>query len=183
MSPFEWQLPERMASSVDALREDLGHQAMLRPGREYREAFIAARFALHRNAELVRLIVPKAEPTPDFAIQLAGQELWFETTEVDRPGRRRGEEYKDGVPQTTQLVPGNEWVTPEEYLAVIGTAVLAKARKAYEKCDGLIIWSNAFPISDWDSLTDDWWAVAARPAISAFDEVWRHHRGEFRQIK
>lgn len=60
--------------------------------------------------------------------------------------------------------------------------VTAKAEKHYHKCDGLIIFSNAFPIEREEALNADWWSNAAGAARSKFAEVWVHKSGKFSRI-
>jgi hypothetical protein len=182
-SLYDWHLPDEMLVIVDSLHNDLGRQALLRPGTEYREAFVAARFAKHRSSERVRLLRAGSRPTPDFSVLLDEAEHWFETTEADRPGRKRDLEYSeenhfDGF----ENIPDEHWVEPDAYLAVIQERCAQKAAKGYDKCDGLIIWSNAFPISNWDHLDENWWKLAAAPAQGAFPEVWRHFQSKFSRI-
>ena len=180
---FEWHSPQALLAGAESLGAKLGHMAMRRPGTAYREAFVASRFAKHRGSELVRLLPPRKRPTPDFALKLAGEELWYETTEVDRPGRKRGLEYADeSSGNLVEQIPDEHWVEPDAYQAVIHERCVQKASKRYDKCDGLIIWSNAFPIGNEDQLNTEWWIHAIRAAQGSFPEVWRHFRGEFSRI-
>lgn len=182
-SLYEWHPPVEMLTILDSLGGDLGRLALLRPGTEYREAFVAARFAKYRSSERVRLLRPSSIPTPDFAIVLDGFEYWFETTEADRPGRKRDLEYaKEDHSDAFESVPDELWVEPDTYLTIIQERCTKKAAKSYEKCDGLIIWSNAFPISDQESLDGDWWKLATSPALGAFPEIWRHIQSKFSRI-
>lgn len=169
---FRWQAPEALLARAELLRRKLGGLALRRPGKDFREAFVASRFARWRNASFVRLLEPhKLLPTPDFAIRLGASEFWFETTEADCPGRKRGDEVE--APEgTISQIPDDHWVEPSEYQALVRERVLVKASKEYSKCDGLIIWSNAFPIADEEGLTPDWWRAAVTPAEDKFDEIW-----------
>ena len=169
---FDWQSPATMIDAAEEHSRELESESLRRRGKEFREAFVAGRFAAIRRASSVRLLEPHGnKPTPDFAIRLADSELWFETTEIDRPGRRRGQE-----PPVVgcEYIPDEDWVTPEAYSSEVAKRVQSKAAKSYAKCDGLIIWSNAFPIEREDQLTSSWWADAAAPARDAFPEVWVH---------
>jgi hypothetical protein len=179
-SLYEWHTPDDMIIMADSLGDNLGRHALLRPGTEYREAFVAARFAKFRRGDLVRLLRPDTCPTPDFAIRLDGSELWFETTEADRQGRKRDLEYaEENYSQSIERIPDEEWVEPNAYLRVIQERCTKKAAKGYERCDGLIIWSNAFPIANLDAMDLAWWQRALRPASIAFSEVWYHARNRF----
>ena len=178
-----WQSPAEMKAAADLLGNALGRYALMQAGVLFREAFVASRFAAHRHAETVRLLPPRLEPTPDFAILVNGAERWYETTEADRPGRQRGQEYKrpDSLDRL-EWISEDQWVEPETYLEVIRQRTASKAAKAYDKCDGLIIWSNAFPISQEELLDHAWWKSAAEPAQTAFPEVWCHFKSRFKRV-
>ena len=169
-----------MRLAAEAHSNALGSDSLKRRGKDFREAFVASRFASVRGASRVRLLEPlNNQPTPDFAISLGISELWFETTEIDRPGRRRGDEPPlEGCEHVLE----EEWVTPEAYRDEVTQRVRSKAAKNYLKCDGLVIWSNAFPIERQDELTETWWADAATPAKGAFSEVWVHFRQSWTQL-
>jgi hypothetical protein len=180
---YNWHSPGAMKAATNSLADTLGTAALMQAGYLYREAFVASRFAAHRSAEAVRLLPPRQGPTPDFAILLEGVESWYETTEADRPGRTRGSEYKRAQPQQrVEQIPDDHWVEPEVYLAVVRQRAAAKAAKAYDNCDGLIIWSNAFPIAQEERLDLDWWRQATEPARTAFPEVWYHFKNRFNRI-
>lgn len=161
----------------------LGRHAMRRAGAAFRESFIASRFAAHRKADAVRLLRPRKQATPDFAIMLNQVEAWYETTEADRPGRKRMDEYASDDQQAgVEHIPDDHWVEPDTYADVINVLTTRKGQKSYDKCDGLIIWSNAFPIAQQDQLNERWWQEAARPAQTAFPEVWCHFQDQFSRI-
>lgn len=169
---FVWQNPEGLRAKAGLMRTRLRHLALRNAGRDFREAYVAARFAGHRQASHVRLLPPRQTiPTPDFAIKVGGAELLFETTESDRPGRKRGAEEFDAG-DILRAIPDHHWVCPAEYLDLVRQRVQSKAGKAYDKCNGLLVWSNAFPIADEEPLTIDWWRDACLPARDAFAEVW-----------
>ena len=125
------------------------------------------------------MLPPREASTPDFAILLQGEERWYETTEADRPGRKRGAET---FSETIQHIQDDEWVEPEAYLNIIRERTASKARKSYEKCEGLIIWSNAFPIAREHEIDEAWWKLAAEPARAAFPEIWNHFKDRFSRI-
>lgn len=173
---FEWQSPECLRDNAELVRSQLGAMSMRGPGKDFREAYVAARFATFRHADLVRLIPPREReriPTPDFAVRIGATELWFETTEADRPRRKRGNEDHSPIDKP-QRIPDSHWVEPESYQRLVQQRTRSKAAKKYDKCDGLIIWSNAFPRANEDHLTLDWWRIACLPARNAFPEVWVH---------
>ena len=169
-----------MKDAADAHSHELGWDSLKRRGKNFREAFVAGRFADVRGATQVRLLEPiGTHPTPDFAINVASSELWFETTEIDRPGRRRGAEPPL---EEIEQVPEGDWVTPEAYRSEVTRRVRSKAAKRYSKCDGLVIWSNAFPIERQADLTNVWWSDAAAPAEKVFSEVWVHFQENWIQL-
>jgi len=182
-SPYEWQSPQKLLDDVEVKRSELGRLISKGPGRDFREAFVASRFAAFRNATAVKLLQPRhGLPTPDFAILPGpGEELWFETTEIDRPDRRRGDE-PPMPPTVFQDVPDEHWVSSEIYAQTVRARVGTKALKKYDKCEGLIIWSNAAWVDDDDDLTDDWWKSVASAAAPKFSEVWVHTDGSFRRL-
>lgn len=57
-----------------------------------------------------------------------------------------------------------------------------KSSKNYDKCDGLIINSNAFGILDEQLMDEDWWLLSTRAAHTRFEQVWRFHRSAFARI-
>ena len=60
------------------------------------EAWAAGHFALGLE-QLYGSVEVRLDPDrfPDFHLRIRGREFSFELTTVDRPGRRRGKEYKD----------------------------------------------------------------------------------------
>lgn len=169
---FEWQRPEQMYARAEGLRLELGPMALRRSGKRFREAYAASRFARFRGADEIRLLAERGqEVTPDFEMRIGGVAHRFEITEADRPGRRRGAEDHSPI---TRLVPvqDDEWVEPDKYQTVVSCRAHAKAAKRYDSCQGLVIWSNAWPIADEEKLTLDWWRCACEPARGAFREVW-----------
>lgn len=179
---FGWQSPDELWARVVSLRSQLGAMALKRPGKNFREAYVASQFASWRSASAVRLIEPTAnQPTPDFAIMLGSQEYWFETTEADRRGRKRGNEVLDPA-SIVEPIPKEHWVGPRDYHALVRERVRSKMRKSYVKCDGLVVWSNAFPIIDEEELTFDWWRSTVVDARTKFAEIWVHHGEKFIQL-
>ncbi len=177
---YQWQTPDEMSGLAEAFRDEHGQKCLKRLGRDFREAYVAAKFARHRAAARVRLLKERGDkPTPDFSLCIAGEERWYETVEIDRSNRRRGDEEPI---ETVQLIPPEEWVTSGEYFVEAAKRIQAKARKSYDKCEGLIVWSNAFAISDSENVTPEWWRQAAQPAIDSFSESWVFHRSQWYQV-
>jgi hypothetical protein len=181
---FQWSSPTDLARFNDANGIALGNRAMSSGGQEYRDGHVASRFAQYREADRVRLLEPRfGQSTPDFALLFGETEQRFEITEADRPGRRCTEEYRDDFFVTgTRLLEEHEWTTAIDYKAVIETIVRRKSAKLYDYCHGLIVWSNAFGISDDEVMTPIWWSEACASGWVSFQEIWVHHRNEFAQV-
>ena len=178
---FEWREPHDLLALTKEHKIALGEEWKSRRGREFREAYIAARFAVERAADAVRLLAPEQGcSTPDFAIKTGSRELLYESTEIDRPGRRRGDEQP--ITTVTRVSEG-DYVTAELYAAILRDRSGKKAAKDYDRCDGLIIYDNAFPVEDRELLTLHWWADNTQAARARFAEVWCFHSDVFRQIK
>ncbi|MFC0590727.1 hypothetical protein ACFFF7_15055 [Novosphingobium aquiterrae] len=177
---FEWQTPEDLKRLAELESEGLGALALKGPGQEFREAFAASRFALHCGATAVRLLETRqGQQTPDFALISMGKELWFETTEIDRPGRRRGDEP---LVEGAQSFADHEWSNPEELFEAAVHRITSKVKKTYDKCDGLLIWFNAFPVERAHQINQQWWESAASTARTHFTEVWVHQAGKFTKL-
>jgi len=181
---FDWRSPTELGRLKDEHRASLGNRAMSGAGQTYRDAHVAARFSQHRNADFVRLLKTRSsQATPDFALLLAGSEQRFEITEADRPERRRTLEYRDETfPNEARLLTEDEWTSASEYKAVVRAIVLKKSAKIYDSCHGLIVWSNAFGITDDEAITSQWWSDACASGRKSFKEIWVHHRDRFEQI-
>ena len=155
---FGWQSPLELIARASDMREALGTRALLRDGTSFREAYIAGKFAAHLNFDTVKLLRPRTQPTPDFAIRRGEREFWFESTEADRPSRKRNLEYQaidfSGSPR---LLRDDEWISQADYADEIDRLCGQKSVKHYDKCDGLVINSNAFGIIDEHLIDEDWW--------------------------
>lgn len=165
---FEWQSPRELSDRVDALSRMLGDRAMHQPGRTFREAFIATRFARHRGAGLVRLLHENGrETTPDFQITVDSQSFCFETTEADFPDRRR-----QGEARRPSGIEPMEFISRSAMVECIRERATKKATKRYSNCRGLVIYINppsftVEPALRWRDLVE-----SGEPAAKAFPEVW-----------
>lgn len=177
---FHWQQPSDLLALTDVDSDQLGEDWKRRAGKDFREAFIAARFAEFVGAEAVRLLPPVGnQPTPDFAINLQSAEFWYETTEIDRPGRQRGAEPPLVAPIQ---VGSHEWVGSADYLSVLKERSAKKAQKEYANCTGLIIYDNAWPLQNPENLTPEWWRNGTVEARARFTEVWSFDGQAFKLI-
>jgi hypothetical protein len=165
---FEWVTPAEGGDLIAELGDTLGDHAMMRIGRDFREGFIAQRFAKRRAAKAFRLLAPEpGTATPDFELDLAGRMRRYESTEADIPGRRRSDEYR--IPRRAEPMVFTDLDTMVERMRELSAE---KAKKSYEMCHGLVIWVNppAFsfqPALRWDALVR-----GGKPAAGAFEEVW-----------
>lgn len=165
---FEWGTPGELRARAESLSERLGDLAMLSPGKVFREAFVAARFAERRGASRVRLL--REQPPlnmPDFELLVSGDVFRFETTEADIPGRKRQDEYRQPRKAEPMLFTDLDVMVQQ-----MRALAAKKASKAYEGCQGLVIYVNppAFsfePQMRWESLVR-----GGEPAAAAFPEVW-----------
>lgn len=181
---FSWMAPSEMLRLTEVNAIQLGDRAMWKEGQAFRDAFVASRFAILRAAEKVRLLSPRyGQATPDFAILVDNAEQWFEVTEADRAGRKRQNEYQGGFRDVpVRLLAEEEWTNANAYKCVVQSLVTKKASKAYDRCRGLIVWSNAFGIIDDEKITQKWWSQACESGWRSFEEIWVHHRDVFHKV-
>jgi hypothetical protein len=167
---FEWQPPTLMQDRVEKLGQALGNDAMQRRGRAFREAFVAARFALRTEQEEVSLLREvNDETTPDFAVRSNGLIARYETTEADIPGRKRQLEYRDPRPPGVEpMVFTSLDVMVERMREITGK----KAAKTYSDCRGLIVHLNPPMFSFNPMFRTENMRIATEPAAQAFEEVW-----------
>jgi hypothetical protein len=98
------------------------------------DAWVLAEFARLINAESVRLAT-ETERFPDGYVKVSGNCLKIEITEADRPGRRRGDEYKPGALRvTSELINSAETVA-----TALEKAIERKVEKNYALPPTLII--------------------------------------------
>ncbi|NBC35781.1 hypothetical protein GTZ99_04330 [Novosphingobium sp. FSY-8] len=184
--PYDtWFSPSALLALAQQVGEALDRECEVRSqrGKPFREGYMAARFALVRGAEAVRLLSETAHDTPDFAIRVDGAELIFENTEADAPEHRRNESYEAFCRRFTHggdpLSDAGASVEPDVYAAEIARLMRKKAAKDYPRCDGIILRSNAAWIIGLADPPLDWWEAACAPARGVFDEVWVFHAGRF----
>lgn len=168
VSAFEWNSIEETGHLVERLSAELGRNAMHREGRTFREAWIAHRFAVAREATSVRLLRETDAATPDFSLRISGVERVYESTEVDDPARRRGDEYRKPEAEQPYLYSYPDFQTVAETTRM---SVAKKAGKQYANCWGLVIRLNCWPFelraNHWQALIE-----ASRSGIEKFQEVW-----------
>jgi hypothetical protein len=142
-----WVDPAEFARLVDACHESCDGNALIQHGLGFwRDGWIAAQHALHLEANGVRLLHP--EPHPDYALLVGDAMLEFEATEGMRPGRRRGDEFREHASLLAQGLsasrpdPSEEWLTPKLAETILKERSKAKALKPYAGRCGLVIYLN-----------------------------------------
>jgi len=127
--------PSELLRKYDELRAPLTSAEFFRqPGlQRLREMWCAARLAAgfeHHFGKCAVLIDDVDDQrSGDFSVSFVGGLTHsFEQAEVQKPGRRRGDEYRDRAPGSRWLEP---FMEPEEAAESIRTAIEAKAKKLY----------------------------------------------------
>ncbi len=134
-----------------------------------RDAWIAAKFAEKRQAELVRLV---AEPWPDFEIRKNGENELFEAVEADDPKRKRGDEIRKSEGQTTHD-PVEDWIVRAEQIPLwLKSACQKKADKRYGERVNLIIYLNPGEYGIRQEEIESCFVSATRDAKEDFLCVW-----------
>ena len=89
----EWQTPTALYDRVMPILDRIGSVDFFNQGglTFLREAWIASRIGLARNAARARLV---KDEWPDFELEINGDVERLEAVEADDPSRRRGQEYK-----------------------------------------------------------------------------------------
>jgi hypothetical protein len=98
------------------------------------DAWILAEFVRLVNVDSVRL-AGEAERFPDGYVKVSGNCLKIEITEADRPGRRRGDEYKPDAPRVTCEPTNNA----ETVATALEQAIKNKAKKNYASPPTLVV--------------------------------------------
>jgi hypothetical protein len=141
MSLAEWQRPGVFKVAVDALcARCVSKDWFTRPELKFlHDAFVLARFALHRGVDEVRLAPPSAQ-WPDGFVRHAGKTHNIEVTST-HGGRKLGEEYREVKGLT--MDPVENWVARGESIPkFLDKAVSAKSNKHYSGPCWLVIYLN-----------------------------------------
>ena len=141
-----------------------------------REAYAAGFFSWILGQERHVLVKLDADRFPDFDLKLDGVVVGFELVEADRPGRRRGDEYKEAARSEAASLPEipEEFDPDEEQKAaipVIRRVVELKAAKKYAPPPHLVVYVN-FWLFDKPPLTPAQFGQLLQPWREAFPEVW-----------
>ena len=159
-----------MQDRVNVLAEMLGNDAMQRRGKPFREAWVAARFALRTAQEEVRLLREEQNgTTPDFAVRTGNIVTRYETTEADVPGRKRQLEYRTSLPAGVEPMIFTSLDAMIEQMRMITSR---KAAKTYTDCAGLVVHLNPPMFSFNPEFRTQSMRAATEPAAKSFREVW-----------
>lgn len=138
----EWQSPHAMLYLTNDAIDDMGDMNFFnQPGLEFlRESWIAAKFAMGRNAEEARLIL---DTQPDFELRVGGSTEIFEATEAKRKDEKRGDEYRKGDACKEGGGGTKEWEAVEKRVIELGRcAIRNKLGKTYLNHTQLVIYLN-----------------------------------------
>jgi len=166
-----WREPAAMAQYVDAVNDHMGSKDFFnQAGVEFlRDAWAAAEFAGKRGARQVRLV---AGQWPDFELRLDGRVEQFECVEADTPGRRRGDEYRDGE-LAVEDDPVEDWCdraakVPEAIRAAVGK----KLTKHYDGKVQLLIYLNINEFGIRQKEIESAFPEATAKAKDQFGAIW-----------
>lgn len=143
-----------------------------------REAWAAAKFALDRNAEAVRL-VPENQQWPDFEMKMNSKVDAWEITEADDPERRRGDEYREAAKRLAidgsniSEDPVEDWIKRADKVpAAIRARCESKAKKHYGGRASLLVYLNLSEYGIRLRQIEACFADATSPAKDSFDQIW-----------
>jgi hypothetical protein len=174
--------PLEFRGYVVAVMNILGPEYLFTKGglRFIHEAYVGAELGVIRGAVSVSLIDAER---PDFALQFDNRTELYEVVEADRPGRRRGDEYKAlkaaGYPITHW--PVEDWANGEQAYDALHAMAEKKAKKAaklaakgipYPEQTRLLFYLN---LMDFGAHTEEIISVFSRaiePARKGFSSVW-----------
>jgi hypothetical protein len=176
-----WQATNSFIAAAETLFECDAVEFYAPKNQWLRDLWLACKFARGVSARKVRLI-PASMLRPDFQVQLRnGSIMTIEATEVDRPGRRRHDEYRrsraEGYPLRAD--PVEDW--QGRRLAIPGAvrrAAEAKAAKSYPSGTSLLIYVNLGTYGTWRSELMHEIVANSEPAKHAFFSVWALWSGE-----
>ena len=148
-------------------------RAELQPLREAYAAGLFATILSETQAVALRL---RRDRFPDFDLRIGEHIQAFELVEADKPGRRRGDEYKEAAQREAEgLPPSVEHFDPdaEEQAApeAIREAIAKKAQKSYAPAPPLLVYVN-FWLFHAPSLTPEQFAALVAPWREQFPEIW-----------
>ncbi|MGE0733437.1 MAG: hypothetical protein AB7G15_12855 [Alphaproteobacteria bacterium] len=143
-----WWEPNRLFRAVDLHREHVENVPLFSVPRLQRvkEFLAAASFACIRSQDQPCQLRFIDDIFPDFELRFHNHIEPFELVEADRPGRRRGEEYKmaaqlraEGKSAVTHVDPDLE---EDQAIPAVEAAIKAKAGKKYSPAPNLLVYVN-----------------------------------------
>lgn len=173
-----WSEVDAFNDAVKGCSEELGSPLTQHGMTFWRDAWLAGQHALLIQAERVRI---HPEQYPDYGLAISGRELLFEATEAMRPGRRRGDEFREAAAKVARSEPAvqhdvpDEWLTPEQSFCFLKNSADKKATKNYAAECGLLIYLNAPSCASDPASIVSTFAKATATAGAAFlsvDVLW-----------
>lgn len=144
-----------------------------------REAYVGGFFAMIRDqhADAPVRVKLEADRFPDVNVRISDSMLLFEVVEVQRPDRRRGDEYREDADRAARgLPPRVRSADPlfEQRAAALGiaNALESKASRHYHPAPRLLVYVNLWLISNMDDTLLNDIREAATPYRDAFPELW-----------
>lgn len=163
-------------SAFDELDEHLGLHSVTQHGIEFfRDAWIALAMGRSLGADEIHLV---SDLRPDFALGWKGLFSLFEATEADRPGRRRGDEFKRHIAmygegaKLTVHVPYESGMTANQAAEWLTLAAEKKADSRYKGEYGLVILLQPTDFNQWSDDVVKCFPEATEFAAPHFDGVW-----------
>ena len=152
------------------------------------EAWILVRAAAALETKVCNVkirLVPEREQFPDAEVLVNGRKYNFEITEVMKPGRKRGEEYRQekemkesGIVGEPELV-GYRFEEGNRFGAKwISSGIKRKQDKRYGTRSNLVVYAN-FPFYELDAALI---ADEANSFRDEFDSIWLIHSNNFLQL-
>jgi hypothetical protein len=143
------------------------------------EAWAAGYFALGLERTYGHLDVRlDSERFPDFHLRLKGQEYAFEFTSVDKPGRRRGREYKDRRTNPLLPTPYQPGRGRQEGPSWVAAAIRKKHAKRYSTRPHLLVYANF----EADALDPAVLANQCGSWSASFSSIWVLWRYQYSQL-
>lgn len=141
-----WQSPKEFVCLLEETTDQIDSPQYFNDSRAQfaLDAWVAARVAMVTEADEVRLC---PDEWPDYEERTQGEVAQYEITEADRPGRKRGAEYK-GLSSETDAsdlrhVSDEEWENrTATALAALQDRAKNKATKCYPRTASLVIHLN-----------------------------------------
>jgi hypothetical protein len=124
-----------------------------------REAWVLCRFLkIYNENSAPKVTYVSEQEGPDFALFSADDErskvCEVEVTEIQEPGRRRGDEYKRGIPDYTKSAPSWSEYTEDELVQQTTLQLRKKFSTAYPDGTWFVIYFNVWSLSEGAKLAE-----------------------------